>query len=90
MTPVAPPPHALLCWADSLAVYIELPCADGSFHRLTFPLSESGLSRALNLLRDRPKPEAPLKPAPAQPSSKFTADQLALADKLIRGMRANA
>lgn len=79
-----PPPHAVLCWIDDLAVYVELPCLDGTFHRLTFPLSESGLSRALNLLRSRPKPQSALPQARAIPSSKFTTSQLDAALSALR------
>lgn len=80
---LVPPPHAVLCWIDDLAVYVELPCTDGTFHRLTFPLSENGLSRALNLLRSRPKPESHLPPR-AIPSSRFTTSQLDAALSALR------
>lgn len=81
MTPA--PAWAVLAWCDDTSVYIELPCLDGSFHRLSFPLSEGGLSRALNLLRSRPKPTSPTY-AKATPPSRFTADQLAMAMKILR------
>lgn len=53
----APPPWAVLAWADETAIYVELPHAQ-AFSRITFPLSESGLTKALTFLRAH-QPKAP-------------------------------
>lgn len=53
-----PPPWATLCWLSDTAIHVELPCTDGTYYRQSYPLSESGLSRALNVLRTR-KPTVP-------------------------------
>ena len=77
---LAPPPHAVLAWADDRGVYVELPLTSGTgYHRVEFPYSESGLSRALNLLRSRPAPERHLPPQRATPTSSFTSSQLSVA-----------
>ena len=66
MPKLDPPSHAVIAWADSSAVYVELPGSPG--HTLRFALSDSGLSKALNLMRqihrqaNGPKPKNYLPP----------------------------
>ena len=83
------PPHAILLWSDETHIYAELPCTDGTFHRLTFTLHERGLARALDLLKDhRPKPTD----RPPATASKFqlkgySPATCAVALALIKGAR---
>lgn len=55
MSMVAPlPSHAILCWVDDRSVYAAIPASDkGLPYIISYPLNESGLSKALNLLRIR-------------------------------------
>lgn len=80
MTPA--PLHAILCWADATAVYVELPMTTGGYHRMAFPLSEGGLGRALALLRSRPAPTtrvtAPKSPPPLREAAQRALRSLAL------------
>ena len=47
----ARPPHAVIAWVDDVAVYLELPCKDGPPYITKFPLTDNGLHKALNLMR---------------------------------------
>lgn len=80
------PPHAVLCWVDSGSVFVELPTTSGESHRLSFPLTEQGFSRALNILKARPRPLAPIPPAREASPSRFTADQRKAASKVLRSL----
>ena len=51
------PKHAVICWADSLGVYIELPW-QGSYTRVTFPPTPQGLAQALAFLQAK-QPKGP-------------------------------
>lgn len=43
----AAPPYAVLCWADELNIYTQLPSVNGPYVA-RFPRSEGGLSTALH------------------------------------------
>jgi hypothetical protein len=45
------PPWALTCWVDDVAVYIEIPMAPIPYIQ-RFALTDSGLHKALNALRE--------------------------------------
>ena len=47
----ARPPWALTCWVDDNFIYSEVPCANGPPLIQKYPLTEGGLSHALNFLR---------------------------------------
>lgn len=47
----AKPLWAVTAWVDDNAVYVELPTLTGPYYISKFPLTESGLSKALNLMR---------------------------------------
>lgn len=53
LAPHARPSWALFCWIDDSNIYVELPTTLGQPYITKFPLSEQGLSKALNLLRTR-------------------------------------
>jgi hypothetical protein len=45
------PPQAVVCWVDDAAVYCAVPARSGPPLIQRYPLSEAGLSKALNILR---------------------------------------
>jgi hypothetical protein len=45
------PPQAVVCWVDDVAVYCAVPARSGPPLIQRYPLSEAGLSKALNILR---------------------------------------
>lgn len=47
----ARPPWSVVCWVDDNFVYTEVPCVSGPPLIQKYPLTEGGLSRALNFLR---------------------------------------
>src|SRR5437879_5932963 len=51
----AAPPYALRVWITDTAVFTEIPgkAPAGLPHVMSFPLHEGGLSKALNILRER-------------------------------------
>lgn len=50
----SPPAHALLCWVDDRSVYIQVPVLNNPMPLIqSYPLTEGGLSKALNFLRVR-------------------------------------
>ena len=51
------PPYAVICWADSAGVYVELPW-QGSYTRVTFPPTIEGLKQALSFLQAK-QPKGP-------------------------------
>jgi len=51
--PSARPAWAVTMWADDTAIYVELPVKGGPPYITKFPLTEGGLSKALNLLHTR-------------------------------------
>lgn len=51
------PPYAVIAWADSAGVYIELPW-QGSYSRVTFPATPQGLAQALAFLQAK-QPKGP-------------------------------
>lgn len=44
------PPWAVLMWADSKAVYSEVPFKEGGSYIQRYPLTEAGLWKALHML----------------------------------------
>ncbi len=83
------PPHAILLWSDENRIYAELPCATGGFYRMEFNLSQGGLSRALDLLKDhRPTPDHRPKYNPPPTVLKgYSPKQSALAADLVKRMK---
>lgn len=57
LAPSAAPPNAVKMWMDDRAIYVELPLSPGYESTLPcilrFAISEGGLSKALNILRER-------------------------------------
>ena len=53
--PSAAPPNALRMWTDGARIFVELPGGVGPPHIVDYKLCEAGLSRALDLLRDKAK-----------------------------------
>lgn len=51
LLPSMKPTHAVTCWCDDRYVYVEIPSKVPYLAK--FPLSEAGMSKALNLLRTR-------------------------------------
>lgn len=51
--PSAAPPSALLIWVDERNIYVQYPRTDPTSapYIVTYPKSESGLSKALSILR---------------------------------------
>lgn len=49
--PYARPAWAVTAWVDDVAVYVELPGSAGLPYITKYPLTEGGLSTALNLMR---------------------------------------
>lgn len=49
------PPHAITCWVDDSYVYTTVPCKSGPPLIQRYPLTEGGLSKALNFLRVQPR-----------------------------------
>ena len=45
------PPHAVTCWVDETAVYCAIPALSGPPLINRYPLTEAGLSKALDVLR---------------------------------------
>lgn len=93
MTSLAPsfaPANAVKMWMDDHFIYIELPTSPGFTslipHILSFAITESGLSKALNILRQRRTDFAgtPLVPI----KSTRTAEQKSILRGIIKnGMR---
>lgn len=81
MTTAAPsfrPPYAVIAWADDVAVYVELPRKPIPYI-MKFPLTEAGLSKALNVMRVRHRQEPTRygnyklpEPAVTRPTPKFS------------------
>lgn len=46
------PPWAVTMWADDKAIYSEVPFKDGGSYIQRYPLSEGGLWKALQVLRE--------------------------------------
>lgn len=62
------PPYAITCWANDHDIFVAMPMTKGGQPFIvSFPLNEGGLSRALEILRKRPK-EVVL-PTAAQPAN---------------------
>lgn len=53
------PPWAVTAWVDDSYVYIELPCKDGPPYIEKHAFSESGLSKALGMMRDLYRKQRP-------------------------------
>lgn len=48
----ARPSHAVTAWVDDVNVYVELACKNAPPYVMKFPLTDAGLSKALNLMRE--------------------------------------
>lgn len=49
----AAPPWAPRIWIEGLDLLVELPCNSGPPYIMKFPVTEAGLSKAINILRVR-------------------------------------
>lgn len=50
------PPYAVTMWTNATEIFVALPmAAGGTPYIMSFALNEGGLSRALEILRKRPK-----------------------------------
>lgn len=49
------PPYAITMWTNDVEIFVAIPCKGSIPYITSFPLNEGGLTKALNLLRDRPK-----------------------------------
>lgn len=54
------PSWAVTAWVDDRNVYVELPAKEGPPFITSYPLTEAGLSQALNLMRNVHRDHAPL------------------------------
>ncbi len=62
------PPYAITCWTNDIEIFVAMPMTKGGQpFIISFPLNEGGLTRALEVLRRRPK-EVVL-PTAAQPAN---------------------
>lgn len=62
------PPYAIHCWTNDREIFVAMPMAKGGIPFIvSFPLNEGGLSRALEILRKRPKES--ILPTHAQPAN---------------------
>lgn len=60
------PLYAITMWTNDVEIFVAIPCKGNIPYITSFPLNEGGLTKALNLLRDRPKEViAPTAAAPA-------------------------
>lgn len=61
------PPYAITMWTNDIEIFVAIPCKGNIPYITSFPLNEGGLTKALNLLRDRPKEV--IAPTAAQPAN---------------------
>lgn len=62
------PPYAVTCWTNDKEIFVAMPMTKGGQPFIvSFPLNEGGLTKALEVLRKRPK-EVVL-PTAAQPAN---------------------
>lgn len=89
----ARPVWAVTCWCDDNNVFVELPTLDAPNYIMKFDLTESGLSKALKLMRDthrKAQPTGGYYQLPDQPivrkakPSQFTDDQRAKARATLK------
>lgn len=94
--PSGRPTWAITCWADDVAVYVELPCKDGPPYITKYALTEAGLSKALSLMRElhrKAQPAGSSYSAPIHPKTKydakgeFTKDQRASARNVLKRLK---
>lgn len=90
MTSLAPsfaPPNAVRMWMDDHSIYVELPVSPGYESTipciLAFAISEQGLSKALNILRQR-RTNFSGPPLVPSPKSARTAEQKSILRGIIR------
>lgn len=83
------PSYAVVMWTDDIYIFVELPLADGTgYHRVSLPATSTGLSKALNLLRDhRPTARPPTKPPAPRPPKGFTPNQATAALAVLGKIR---
>lgn len=46
------PPWAVTAWVDDVNVYVELPTKEGPPYIASYPQTENGLGKALNVMRE--------------------------------------
>ena len=63
----AKPPWAITAWADDNAVYVEIPSPSGPYIT-RYPFTESGLSKALWLMRSHYVKHRPVADGPSKVS----------------------
>ncbi len=62
------PPYAITCWCNDHEIFVAMPMSKGGQpFIISFPLNEGGLTKALDILRKRPREV--LLPTPAQPAN---------------------
>lgn len=62
------PPYAITMWTNDIEIFVALPMRDGGTpYIMSFALNEGGLTKALELLRQRPKEV--IKPTLDQPAN---------------------
>ncbi len=50
------PPWAITCWTNDREIFVAMPMTKGGVpFIISFPLNEGGLTKALDILRKRPK-----------------------------------
>jgi hypothetical protein len=50
------PPYAITCWTNDREIFVAMPMTKGGQpFIISFPLNEGGLTKALEVLRKRPK-----------------------------------
>lgn len=95
------PEWAVTAWVDDRYVYVELPVITGPNYVTKFPLTEAGLSKALNLMRKTHRSSRPMggyhdlstevirAPAKVRSPTKdqFTTSQRSAAAALVKGLK---
>jgi hypothetical protein len=83
----AAPPNALLIWTDGLSLFTELPGPDSRPVVIRYPLTYTGLSLALGLVRTRAYDTVDRSVAPLDIPRAGTIAQQINARDLLRKMR---
>ena len=82
------PPQALKLWLDDRNIYAEIPLSPGYNSNvpciIAYPITEAGLNKALNLLRQRRTDFAGTPLAPISPHAKRTPEQSSILRAIIR------
>lgn len=72
------PPYAITCWTNDREIFVAMPMTSGGTpFIISFPLNEGGLTKALEVLRKRPKEVVlPTAAAPANYTKPATQPQV--------------